>query len=127
MSTIAIDPTAPTVARSASRSVRRPEARPQLRLTRRGRVVVFAAGLLVAFVAGILLASGSLATSEKGEPQIEVVTVAPGDTLWDIASDAAAAAGTSDVRSMMDRITDLNALESSMVLAGQDLRVPTAG
>lgn len=122
MSTTALNVTPRNAeARPVARSVA--SARPQLRLTRRGRVVVFVVGLLVAFAAGIVLASGSLATADEGgEPQVEMVTVAPGDTLWDIAS---AAAGDGDVRSMMDRIEELNVLDSSMVYAGQDLRVPT--
>lgn len=104
-------------------------ARPgsSVRLTRRGRLVVFALGLLVAFGLGIWLASGSIATSsEGGAPEVEVVTVGHGDTLWDIAGDAAAATGSSDVRSMMERITELNSLDSSVVYAGQDLQVPTS-
>ena len=100
-------------------------ARPasQVRLTRRGRFVVFLLGLAVAFAAGVWLAAGSTATQEQGAAQVEVVTVAPGDTLWDIAS---AAATDGDVAGMVDEIRDLNALDSSMVYAGQDLRVPLA-
>lgn len=120
MSTITLSSTVRPVTRSQARPA------PQVRLTRRGRTVVFALGLLVAFGLGILLASGSIASSESGgDAAVEVVTVAPGDTLWDIASDAAAVSGDADVRSMMDRIEDLNSLESSMVFAGQDLQVPT--
>ena len=121
MSTITLQP----VSRSQATARRQAARRPQVRLTRRGRVVVVGFGLLVAFVLGVVLASGSLATDKQGTPQVEVVTVQPGDTLWDIAGDAAAATGGDDVRSMMDRIRDLNALDSSVVYAGQDLRVPT--
>ncbi|THI90862.1 LysM peptidoglycan-binding domain-containing protein, partial [Nocardioides sp.] len=63
---------------------------------------------------------------QGGATQIEVVTVAPGDTLWGIASDAAAATGGDDVRDMMDRIQQLNTLDSSLVYAGQELRIPAA-
>lgn len=104
MSTIALSPT------------------PQLRLTRRGRVVVFVLGLLVAFAAGVLLAAGSVATGERGADAYEVVTVRPGDTLWDIAADAA---DGESVPSMVSEIRDLNSLDSSMVVVGQELRVPT--
>lgn len=120
-----------TITLSSARPVTRTRVRPaskggQVRLTRRGRAVVFVLGLVAAFALGILLASGSIASSEGGgEAAVEVVTVAPGDTLWDIASAAAADRGDEDVRSMMDRIEELNSLESSMVFAGQDLQVPT--
>ncbi|WP_435771797.1 LysM peptidoglycan-binding domain-containing protein [Nocardioides sp. SYSU DS0651] len=104
-------------------------ARPsgQVRLTRRGRlaVLVIALALLAALV--VALAGGSVATDERGAAaQVEVVTVAPGDTLWDIASEAAAATGAGDVRDMMERIQRLNTLDSSLVYAGQELRVPAA-
>ena len=47
--------------------------------------------------------------------------VGSGDTLWDIAADLA---DDGDVRAMVDRIEQLNALDSGMVVAGQRLRVP---
>ncbi|WP_141014473.1 LysM peptidoglycan-binding domain-containing protein [Nocardioides sambongensis] len=124
MSTITLSPVSRT---TPARDVRRATSsrRPGVRLTRRGRAVVFALGLMVAFGLGIWLASGSIATSEQGEAPVEVVTVGHGDTLWEIASDAAASTGDGDVRSVMDRIQELNALDSSVVYAGQDLRVPT--
>ncbi|KAA1425858.1 LysM peptidoglycan-binding domain-containing protein [Nocardioides antri] len=96
-----------------------------VRLTRRGRLVVFAFGVLLAFALGVWFAAGSVATDEGGVEQVEVVTVAPGETLWDIAADAAAATGEGDVADMVDRIQDMNSLDSSMVLAGQELRIPT--
>jgi len=96
-----------------------------VRLTRRGRLVVFAFGVLLAFALGVWFAAGSVATHEAGVEQVEVVTVAPGDTLWDIASDAAATTGESNVGDMVDRIKSLNSLDSSMVYAGQTLRIPT--
>ncbi len=104
-------------------SYRAAARRPQVRLTRRGRLVVFAFGMLMALAIGIWLAAGSAATGESGEAQVDVVTVAPGDTLWDIAADATAGG---DVRSMMEEIRELNALDSSVVYSGQDLLVPTA-
>lgn len=96
-----------------------------VRLTRRGRLVVLALGLLVMAAVGIMLAAGSAATKDAGSAQVEVLTVAPGDTLWDIASHAAAATGEDDVADMVATIREMNALDSSMVYAGQELRVPT--
>jgi Tfp pilus assembly protein FimV len=123
MSTMTIAPQVRTV-----RAVRATKSaqRSQVRLTRRGRLVVFllAFGLVVA--AAVALAAGSAATREQGgATSVDVVTVAPGDTLWDIASDAAAATGGGDVRDMMERIEQLNAIDGSVVYAGQELRVPS--
>lgn len=96
-----------------------------VRLTRRGRLVVFTFGVLLAFALGVWFAAGSVATQEGGVEEVEVVTVAPGETLWDIASDAAAATGEGDVADMVARIQEMNSLDSGMVFAGQDLRIPT--
>jgi len=100
-------------------------ARGSVRLTRRGRLVVLLLGLAMAFGAFVVFGAGSVATERPGTPEpTRVVQVAPGDTLWDIAADAAAVTGE-DVRTMVVRIQRLNALESGTVLAGQRLRVPT--
>jgi len=96
---------------------------PSYRLTRRGRLVVVAFSLFVILAVGFVLASGAVGTRESGTPEpTETVMVGTGDTLWDIAADAA---GDGDVREMVDRIKSLNALDSGMVTAGQRLRVPT--
>lgn len=104
-----------------------PGARPagKVRLTRRGRLVVLALALLVVLGVGVWLASGSVATGERGTPEpTRVITVSSGQTLWDI---AAGLAGDGDVRGMVDHIEHLNALESGMLVAGQRLVVPLAG
>ncbi len=49
--------------------------------------------------------------------------VGPGDTLYDIAAEATPADG--DVAAMVERIQRLNALDSGMLVAGQELRIPT--
>lgn len=128
MSTITLAPRVAPVRRPASApraASARPAARGQVRLTRRGRVVVFLLALAVVALVAVWLAAGSAATRvDGGAPQVQVVTVGPGDTLWDIAS---AAAGTSgdDVRDMMQTIQQLNTLDGSVVYVGQELRVPT--
>lgn len=99
-------------------------ARGELRLTRRGRVVVFVLGLLALLAVGVVLAAGSVATPEPGAAEpTTVITVGTGETLWEIASEAA---GDGQVRDMMAQIEDLNALESTSLQAGQQLRVPTS-
>ena len=138
MSTMTLTPDTPTpgtptpgtlrpgTARPAAGSGRRPSSRPaagQVRLTRRGRLVVFLAALLVVLAAGVALGSGSVATGEAGTPEpTRVVMVDAGQTLWGIADEAA---GDGNTQEMVNRIERLNALDSSMVTAGQELRVPT--
>jgi LysM repeat protein len=93
-----------------------------VRLTRRGRIVIVAAALLVAFAIGVFVtAAGSVATQEPEATQI--VQVGTGETLWDIAADLA---GPGEVRAMMQQIEKLNALDSSVLQAGQRLVVPAS-
>ena len=100
----------------------RPRPQGSVRLTRRGRVVVVVLALLAILAVGLVVASGSVATDEPGTPEpTRVVMVGSGDTLWDI---AAGLADDGDVRAMIDRIEELNALDSGMVVAGQKLVVP---
>ena len=97
-------------------------ARSTVRLTRRGRLVVFVTALFVTLAVAVALAGGAVGTDSAGEQiPTEVVTVAPGDTLWGIASDIAV---DGDVRDAMSQIERLNALDTSSLSAGQKLRVP---
>ena len=99
----------------------RPAPRSTVRLTRRGRLVVFLAALALVLLAGFFLGAGSVATGDAGTPEpTRIVMVEPGDTLWGIA----AATGTDDIRETMAEIERLNALESVGLSAGQKLRVP---
>src|SRR3712207_2101497 len=99
-----------------------PRSRSTVRLTRRGRLVVFLTSLFLVLAVAFMLAGGAVGTDEPGQQvPTEVVQVAPGDTLWGIASDVAT---DGDVRSMMQQIERLNALESAGLQAGQKLRVP---
>lgn len=119
MSTITITPgTAITTPR---RVVSEPTPRP-VRLTRRGRLVVLMAGLLIVAVVSIVWGAGSAATDQAGQPApTRVVVVESGDTLWGIAD---AATDEADVRSVVDRIVELNDLPGGVVHPGQRLRVP---
>jgi hypothetical protein len=91
-----------------------------VRLTRRGRLVVLGAGLLAALGLGVLGATNALA-GDRPEPT-RVVTVQPGQTLWDLASSLTPVGG--DVRSTMSHLEALNHLDSAGLQAGQHLRVP---
>lgn len=115
MSAIAIHPTHNS----------RPTADPgALRLTRRGRVVVFVAGLLAAFALAIVFGAGSVATQEPGDPVLtEMHTVSGGESLWMIADRIDDTGHTAE---MVDRIEQMNGLESANLMVGQQLRVPVA-
>lgn len=103
-------------------------ARAPLRLTRRGRLTVTAL-VIVAVTAAVLtaIAAGGGSTFAVGsttsatEPLREVL-VLPGETLWSIAGEVDPKA---DRRDVILEIRDLNGMQSSQVLAGQTLLVPT--
>ncbi|HEU0286376.1 MAG TPA: LysM peptidoglycan-binding domain-containing protein [Nocardioidaceae bacterium] len=98
-------------------------ATPSLRLTRRGRLVVFLGSLGITLTALFAWVPSVVATSEEGDPiPVRVVTVEPGDTLWDIASRANPGGNVGDT---VHDIADLNALASTGDLqVGQQLSVP---
>ncbi|QMW64945.1 LysM peptidoglycan-binding domain-containing protein [Mumia sp. ZJ1417] len=114
--------TAPT--RPTARPERRAAPRkPSYRLTRRGRFVVFLAAM-VAF-GGLTVGLGTqvIATSEAGEPvPSRVVTVQPGETVWDLAAEANP---RGDIRETVQDIADLNSLASAgEIVAGATIYVP---
>ncbi len=92
---------------------------PVYRLTRRGRLVVFLLAFVALVAIGVAFAGGSMATAEP--EATETVVVEPGQTLWDIASEASEGR---DVRDMMDHLVDLNDLDSVVLGAGQQIAVP---
>lgn len=95
-----------------------------LRLTRRGRV------LLVGVLAAVLLAAFSLgrvssnADTPSDRPSVQHVTVRPGETLWAVATRVAPG---NDPRVTVQRLMDLNGLSSPALRAGESLIVPTRG
>ena len=108
-----------TTADSPSRTM----ASPDLRLTRRGRVVVVL--LFLALLMGAVLALGgySAATDARGPaPQHRTMVVEEGDTLWVIASEVA---GDRDVREVVHELQELNALPGPELVEGQRIAVPT--
>jgi LysM repeat protein len=124
MSTIVLTPhraVTPVTAQTPVPQKRAEQRRSTVRLTRRGRLVVFLVGLALALVAGFVLANGSTAT-ERPEPTT-VIQVGPGETLWDIAQSVAVEGHTAE---MVDHIQDLNGLSGGALQAGQELRVPLA-
>jgi LysM repeat protein len=68
-------------------------------------------------------AASSPVMSGAAPAAAETVTVAPGDTLWDIASSRYPGA---DVRQKVFEIEQLNGLSGPSIEAGQRLRVPAS-
>jgi LysM repeat protein len=98
-------------------------AAPSLRLTRRGRLVVFLGSLGITLGALFAWVPSVVATSDEGDPvPVRVVTVEPGDTLWDIAARSKPGGNVGDT---VHEIAELNALSSTGDLqVGQHLSVP---
>jgi hypothetical protein len=99
-----------------------PVARPAVRLTRRGRLVVTML-LTVLVLAAFLVAGGaSVATREAGDPvPTRTVEVQQGQTLWAIASEIAE---PGEIRDMVYTIERLNSLPDATLTEGQVLAVP---
>ncbi|HJR88624.1 MAG TPA: LysM domain-containing protein [Aeromicrobium sp.] len=96
---------------------------PELRLTRRGRLAMFLSTLLMLGVLGVILGSTTVATDQPGAPvPATMVTVEPGQTLWDLAAEANP---NGDVRNTVDDIMRLNSIESAGGLqAGDTIAIP---
>jgi len=95
-----------------------------VRLTRRGRLVLFLGTLALLLAGGVFFGAGAVGTEQAGTPEPStIVTVAPGETLWSIAAETSEGG---DVRDVMAEIEELNALETPVLQAGQRLRVPVA-
>lgn len=123
--TVPTSPAVPTSAPARRAPARRAPARapqPALRLTRRGRVVVFLTFLLAASAVLVFMLSGAATgTAERGAPvPVKVVQVEPGDTLWSIASRAAPG---EDPRDLIDAIEELNSLDGTLRV-GTSVAVP---
>ncbi|BDI22224.1 LysM peptidoglycan-binding domain-containing protein [Herbiconiux sp. L3-i23] len=99
-------------------------ARPHLRITRRGRVVLGALLTLptVAVITAIAMSSApAVASNESSTQQFAYVTVEAGESLWSVAERVAPA---SDPRDVIADIERFNGLDSSAVAAGQSLAIP---
>jgi LysM repeat protein len=93
-----------------------------LRLTRRGRVAVLLAALLTIAVLAVALGPSTTATGEAGDPvPTRTVTVQPGDTLWELATDANP---SGDLRQTVDDIMRLNSLPTAHLPMGSEIAVP---
>ncbi len=96
---------------------------PQMRLTRRGRLVVLLGALVVVAFLVVGLGPSVVASSERGDvPATTVVTVQGGQTLWQIAAEANP---SGDPRETVEDIMRMNSLSSAGELQmGRELAVP---
>ncbi|GAA4183415.1 hypothetical protein GCM10022288_02650 [Gryllotalpicola kribbensis] len=102
-------------------------ARSHLRLTRRGRallVAVVAAPVLAVTVWFGLNGGGAAADGHSAArpAAVEQVTVAQGQSLWQIAVEVAP---HDDPRDVVAAIVDMNGLQSSVLTPGQTLAIPS--
>jgi hypothetical protein len=96
----------------------------EIKLSRRGRLArTFVVLSLAVVMVSLLGARAGAGTQDQvGAPTSFIeITVAPGDTLWSLASRLA---DNGDPRSLVDEITSVNSLGSSELQAGQKLRIP---
>ena len=109
------------VSRQRSRTTTPPRAEGQLRITRRGRLVILMLLLAIGAVVSLAVTSSGLASSTAQPASVQYVTVAPGDTLWSIAGEVAP---DTDPRDTVAEIVERNALQGSSIHAGQRIAVP---
>jgi hypothetical protein len=112
-------------------AVRRPAQvgsapRARLRLTRRGRLVLvlLASAPLLAAALWFGVSAGAASASDHastGPAAVQHVTVAQGESLWQIAERVAPG---DDPRDVIDAIVDMNGLQSTVVTPGESLAIP---
>jgi LysM repeat protein len=101
--------------------VRRPG--PPLRLTRRGRAVVLTTLALIACAASVVLFTTASRASDEPATPAPTITVRPGDTLWDIASQVRPGR---DAWGSVAELRKLNHLTGYDLQPGQVLTLPRA-
>ena len=101
------------------------QANPSVRLNRRGKLartlVVLSLAIVAASVAGGQAGADTSKSTLAAADSFITVTVAPGDTVWSLATRLA---GGSDVRALVSEIIEVNSLNSVDVATGQKLRIP---
>jgi hypothetical protein len=91
-----------------------------VRLTRRGRIVVFVFCLVLAGMVAALAAAAAGAGPD-GATDPEVAVVRPGDTLWSVAERHAP---SDDPHGVIEEIRRLNDLTGHTIHPGQELILP---
>ncbi|WP_372594441.1 LysM peptidoglycan-binding domain-containing protein [Actinotalea sp.] len=94
---------------------------PALRLTRRGRLAMSVVAILLS--GGVALGAGNAVAQSPSAPvAVRAVTVASGQTLWELAGSVAEPG--QDVREVVARLVALNGLDSATLVTGQRLLLP---
>lgn len=111
------------VTRSAAAPARTSAPAAHLRLTARGRAVLW---ILAAVAVALVTLIGSQASADGPVAAQEVVrhVVQPGETLWQIAESVAAP--SQDVRDVVVDLVRLNELPEAGLMAGQVIVVPAS-
>ena len=94
-------------------------------LNRRGRLARTLVVLSLAIVLGSVVSANAGAGTDAGPSKTGsfiTVTVAPGETIWSLATRMTAAGG--DTRGLVSEILEVNSLTSVDVEAGQKIRIP---
>jgi LysM repeat protein len=92
-----------------------------VRLTRRGRAVLFGLCLLLGALLAAVVAPASRAADPGGPPEPAVAVVHPGDTLWSVVSRHLP---SRDPYGMIEEIRRLNDLSGHTIHPGQELILP---
>jgi hypothetical protein len=97
---------------------------PRLRLTRRGRLVIgalLAVPVAIALTVSALMSAPAQAGSSAPAAEFDYITVAAGESLWDLAGWVAPEA---DPRDVVSKLISLNQLATTEVQPGQRLAIP---
>jgi len=101
------------------------QANPSVRLNRRGRLartlVVLSLAIVAASVAGGQAGADTSKSTVVASGSFITVTVAPGDTVWSLASRVAP---QGQAGALVSAIIEINSLGSGDVVAGQKIRIP---
>lgn len=101
-----------------------PAPAPRLRLTPRGRAVFGTLAVLSVLLVALILGVGAPRADAEGQVNVDTsfyVSVAPGQSLWQMAESLAPGA---DPREVIAEIMHLNQLQSASVTPGQKLAIP---
>jgi hypothetical protein len=101
------------------------QANPSVRLNRRGKLartlVVLSLAIVAASVAGGQAGADTSDRTVVAADSFITVTVAPGDTVWSLASRVAP---EGQAGALVSAIIEINSLGSGDVVAGQKIRIP---